>query len=70
MPGMDDRVTVVEEKLAHLEKYVSELDGVVREMHDQIAALKREVGRMQDRIEQAQEGEDPDDLEANRPPHY
>ena len=41
---MEDRLTRVEEKIAYLEQFVGELDGVVRELHDGLAAVKRETG--------------------------
>ena len=68
---MDDRLTTVEEKIAHLEKFVSDLDAVVREMYDMLGAVKRDVGRLRSQMEQpAQDDDGGDDLEAQRPPHY
>lgn len=69
---MEDRLTRVEEKIAYLEHFVGELDGVVRELHDGLAAVRREVGALRARLETSAEadGDDPDDLEAQKPPHY
>ncbi len=65
----------VEEKIAYLEQFVGELDGVVRELNDSLAAVRREMGQLRGQLEQAaqdgSEGPDStDDLEAHRPPHY
>lgn len=76
---MSDRLTTVEEKIAYLEQFVGELDGVVRELHDSLAAVRREVGQLRGQLEQSQQAsppddpdapETPDDLEAHKPPHY
>ena len=67
---MSDRITGVEEKLAYLEKFVTELDGVVRELHDGLDAVRREMKQVRAQIEQPGEDDDGDDLQANRPPHY
>ncbi len=67
---MSDRITGVEEKLAYLEKFVTELDGVVRELHDGLDAVRREMKQVRAQIEQPSEDDDGDDLQANRPPHY
>lgn len=67
---MEDRLTRVEEKIAYLEQFVGELDGVVRELHEGLAAVKREVGGLRERMEQPSGEDDGDDLEAQKPPHY
>ena len=68
---MNDRLTNVEEKMAHLERFVSDLDGVVREMHETMTVVRRELGTLQAQIEQhAEEDDGSDDLEAQKPPHY
>ena len=68
---MDDRLTNVEEKIAYLEKFVTELDGVVREMHDTLTAVRREAGELRAQVDRQAPGDDgSDDLEAQKPPHY
>ena len=67
---MEDRLTRVEEKIAYLEQFVGELDGVVRELHDGLAAMKREIGGLRERMDRPAEEDDSDDLEAHKPPHY
>jgi uncharacterized coiled-coil protein SlyX len=68
---MDDRLTRVEEKIAYLEKFVTDLDGVVQEMHEALGAVRRDVGTLRAQLErQSQEEDGSDDLEAQKPPHY
>ena len=67
---MTDRLTNVEEKIAYLEKFVADLDGVVRELHDGLDAARREMGQLRAQLEKPREDDDGDDLEAQRPPHY
>ncbi|MDY7107399.1 MAG: SlyX family protein [Planctomycetota bacterium] len=43
---MEDRIVNLEEKFAHLERYVEELDGVVREAHERLSALGGEMTRL------------------------
>ena len=72
---MDSRLVNVEEKIAHLERYVAELDGVVREMNDRMAHYQKQLGEIR-RIVEAQGGKGGDDgisdqdLEDERPPHW
>ncbi len=62
----------IEEKLAWLEKYVSELDGVVRGLADEVVKLRAELAEL--RTARAEEGgEESDDdggLRYEKPPHY
>lgn len=67
---MEDRLTRVEEKIAYLEQFLGELDGVVRDLHDGLTAMRREVGGLREQITRPAEEDDPDDLEAQKPPHY
>ena len=67
---MEDRLTRVEEKIAYLEQFLGELDGVVRELHDGLAAVRRELGGLREQIERPSEEDDSDGLEAQKPPHY
>ncbi len=67
---MEDRLTRVEEKIAYLEQFLGELDGVVRELHDGLAAVRREVGGLREQIARPAEEDDSDDPGAQKPPHY
>ncbi|MFN7146917.1 MAG: SlyX family protein [Myxococcota bacterium] len=68
---MDDR-DEIEAKLAWLEKYVVELDGVVRGLADEVVTLRRELGDL--RAARAAAGEDDADaggsITYEKPPHY
>lgn len=69
---MEERVEL-EAKLAWLEKYVLELDGVIRSLGDEVIELRREVAEL--RAAAAREGGSEDDDEDagvsyEKPPHY
>ena len=69
----DPRLTRVEEKIAHLERFVGELDGVVREAFERIEAVRGELDKLRAAVEadgQAQTDAADLDLEADRPPHW
>lgn len=69
---MDDR-DEIEAKLAWLEKYVAELDGVVRGLTDEVVALRAEVAELRAaRSSNPEAGETSEtfDLAYERPPHY
>lgn len=70
---MDER-TSIEEKLAWMEHYVLELDGVVRGLAGQVEELRAEVLRLRaSRAEGGGEEEQPEPgalLVHERPPHY
>ena len=69
----DDRLIAVEEKLEHLERFVGELDGVVREAFDRIDAVRGELDKLRAAAEadgQAQADAADVDPEADRPPHW
>lgn len=44
---MENRIINLEEKIAYLEQYVSDLDEVVRKMNDKVDSLCRIVQRME-----------------------
>jgi uncharacterized coiled-coil protein SlyX len=66
-----DRLTVIEEKLAHLEKYVGDLDEVVRDLADRLAAQNTGVAAVRKLLEDhLNEPEGPADLADEKPPHW
>ena len=61
----------LEEKIAHLEKVVDELSGVVAMQADEIAGLTRKVSLLMERErERSAEGGGGVILGDERPPHY
>ena len=77
---MDPRVVQLEEKVAHLERYVSELDGVVREMNARMDHFAREAKALRALVDAGRDGGEAgdggggdgadDDLRDERPPHW
>ncbi len=66
---MNDPIKRLEEKIAYLERHVTEQDKAMLEMAEDIARLRREIGMMRDRLATgsgAREDATPDE----RPPHY
>ena len=45
----------VEEKIAHLERYVGELDQVVREMNDRLDGFTRQLAELRRSVEAGQD---------------
>lgn len=69
---MDER-DEIEVKLAWLEKYVVELDGVVRGLADEVVTLRAELAELRAvRAANPEEGEGSEtfDLSYEKPPHY
>ncbi|MEM1109757.1 MAG: SlyX family protein [Planctomycetota bacterium] len=74
---MESRLIAVEEKIAHLERYLGELDGVVRELHDRMDGYKSQIDRLRDEfgehLSNADDAPEPgrdDQLEDDKPPHW
>ena len=76
MAANEDHIVNLEEKVMYLERDVSDLDEVVRSMHDRIDRLVTELGAARGEL-QAMLAKLDDagpttnaDLENERPPHY
>jgi uncharacterized coiled-coil protein SlyX len=70
MPN-DARLTVIEEKLAHLEKYVGDLDEVVQDLAARLAKQKDGVTAVRKMLEDhLSEPEGPSDPADEKPPHW
>ncbi|HEY1108704.1 MAG TPA: SlyX family protein [Opitutaceae bacterium] len=69
---MIESIQRLEEKIAYLERHVTEQDKAMLEMAEDIAALRREMKRMRDRLDVggAPGGSDVGDIPDDRPPHY
>ncbi|MFK7790345.1 MAG: SlyX family protein [Phycisphaeraceae bacterium] len=64
----DDRMTVIEEKLAHLERYVGDLDEVLRELSKRLDVHGQGVSMVRKLLEDhLSDGGDPGD---EKPPHW
>ena len=67
----DARLTVIEEKLAHLEKYVGDLDEVVRDLAVRIDAQKDGVTAVRKMLEDhLSEPDGPTSPADEKPPHW
>lgn len=64
---MERRIEDLEVKLAFVEKHVSELDELVREMADAIVTLGRELAQVRAQLDVASET---GSLGDERPPHH
>ena len=68
---MNESIKRLEEKIAYLERHVTEQDKAMLEMAEDIAALRRELKRIQERATRGTgEGSGGDELPDERPPHY
>lgn len=66
---MDESITELQIKVSYLERHVSELDDVIRELYDQVARLNSELGELR-KVSQSLLTEKGYSLEEEKPPHY
>ena len=68
---MNESIRRLEEKIAYLERHVTEQDKVMLEFAEQLAALRRELAARRERGATGGAGESArgDDLPDERPPH-
>ncbi len=67
---MNDRVQRLEEKVAYLERHVTEQDKAMLEMAEKLSRLTKELRALRERTMGGASGEAPPDPAADRPPHY
>ena len=68
---MNENVKRLEEKIAYLERHVTEQDKAMLEFAEQLAALQRELKRLREGGERGGSAlESGGDLQDERPPHY
>ena len=67
---MNERVQRLEEKVAYLERHVTEQDKVMLEMSDTLAKLRLELRALRERATGSASGEDDRGPVDERPPHY
>ena len=66
---MQDRSTQIEEALAHLQAEVDDLSQLVREQHEELTRLRRQVALLLERAA-AQDADGSVVLGDQKPPHY
>lgn len=63
-----ERLTLLEERYAHLQRHVTQQDKAMLELTEELAKLRRELAAFRDRLADiAEGGTGPSD---ERPPHY
>lgn len=70
---MNESIRHLEEKIAYLERHVTEQDKAMLELAEEIATVRRELRRWRERAAAAGgagAGELPTDPADERPPHY
>lgn len=66
----DDRIDELETRLAHHERTVEELSGVVARQADEIDALRERVHRLTERLQTLEEVSPRPPGDDTPPPHY
>jgi len=64
------QIARLEERLAWLQRHVTEQDRAMLEMSDAITGLRRELLVMRDRMPSSGSSAEPDANDNERPPHY
>ncbi len=64
------QIARLEERLAWLQRHVTEQDRAMLEMSDAITGLRRELLVMRDRMPSGGSSAEPDAPDSERPPHY
>jgi SlyX protein len=68
---LNERIQLLEEKIAYLERHVAEQDKAMLELAEDATRLRRELKALRDRMEFGGPGEGPARVAADeRPPHY
>lgn len=70
IPVSNERIDRLEERLAWLQRHVTEQDKAMLEMAGQLDRFKAELTRLKQRAEAAPSGLDSGGPESERPPHY
>ena len=67
---MNESIKHLEEKIAYLERHVTEQDKVMLELADNLARLRREMKSLRDRLAGGAADGSGEELPEERPPHY
>lgn len=62
-----ERIILLEERYAHLQRHTAEQDKAMLELAGEVAQLRKEITRLRG---QMATGRGPDDGTSERPPHY
>lgn len=66
----NERIDRLEERLAWLQRHITEQDKAMLEMAGQLDRFKAEITRLKQRSESAPSGPEGAEAESERPPHY
>lgn len=69
---MNERIQRLEEKIAYLERHVTEQDRAMLELVEQVEAMRRQLKSLRERSARGsgEHGESVDDVPDEQPPHY
>ena len=67
---MYESVKHLEEKIAYLERHVTEQDKAMLEFADELTRLRREMKALRDRVAGGGAGGEGETMGDERPPHY
>jgi SlyX protein len=67
---MNERVQRLEEKVAYLERHVTQQDKAMLELGDTLAKVRQELRALRERTAGASSGEGDSEPVDERPPHY
>ena len=67
---MHESIKRLEEKIAYLERHVTEQDKAMLEFADELAKLRREVKAMRERSTSGSTAGESEAMPDERPPHY
>jgi uncharacterized coiled-coil protein SlyX len=65
-----ERLTLLEERYAHLQRHVTQQDQAMLELGDELARLRREVLGLRAQVAGGESGEGAAGSDEERPPHY
>ena len=67
---MNERIQRLEEKIAYLERHVTEQDKAMLEFADDLARLRREIKTLRERSTTGAPSGESEAMPDERPPHY
>jgi len=68
--AMQDRLTEIEIKIAHLEDSLTQLSDVIYEQRNLLDKLQQDLHNLRDKVTAGNDGAAPEDPASERPPHY